>query len=150
MTIDEYLSQGAALKEKAKNAETHLRELETKMLNARSSLNLGDGIGANRRNVNGTEERLIEYLDAGKAYTAALKELKQFRHQLQSTSDFLLHWEGKLIEEIYIYNTFFDRDFDYNVREILRTDDQRTIDKKTSEAKQHFADLLRAQGVTIE
>ena len=151
MTIDEYLNQARTLKYKADKAKARFEEYESRAINPRSPLDLGDGIPAGRTNANGTETRLIEYIDAGKAYTAAANNYSEFRHQLQNTINYLLHWEALIIERIYIYNIYYEYGDDLaGVDEILNTDNKRVILSKLGEAKRHLADLLRQRGVDIE
>lgn len=151
MTIDEYLNTAAKLKRKADRAELKLKEVESRTVDPRSGLNLGDGIPANSRNHNGTESRLLEYIDAGKAYTAANQKYTEFRHSLQATVFDMPHWAALIIEQIYIYNVFYEREDNlYGVSDILNTDDRRQILAKLREAKEILADQLRAQGVEIE
>ena len=150
MTIDEYLSQARSLKYKADKAAARLEEYESRAISPRCALNLGDGIPGGRTNTNGTETRLIEYIDAGKAYTAANDNYRQFREQLQNTINYMLHWEAVLIEQIYINNVYFDRDDLHGVNEILNTDNKRVILAKLGEAKQSLAEHLRQRGVDIE
>lgn len=150
MTIDEYLNRAKQLKIRTENAEVKLKEVESRAINPRSSLNLGDGIPASSRNVNGTESRLIEYIDAGKEYAAASNDYKTFREQLKQTTANMVHWQAQIIEQIYIYNVFFGYDDFDGVGEILKTTDRRRIREKLNEAKQILTDQLRAQGVEIE
>ena len=139
------------MKRKADSAELKLKEVESRTINPRSGLNLGDGISTNSRNVNGTESRLLEYVDAGKAYTAARRNYTEFRKNLKSTVFNMPHWAALIIEQIYIYNVFSDREDNlYGVSDILNTNDRRQILAKLREAKEILADLLRAQGVDIE
>ena len=150
MTIDEYLGQARQLKNKADIAEAKLKEAESRAINPRSSLNLGDGIPANTRNGNGTETRLIEYIDAGKAYRIANDNYRQFREQLQNTTLYLLHWQALLIEQVYIHNVYYDRDDEHGADEIIKAKTTREFFSKLAEAKKALADALRAQGVEIE
>ena len=150
LTIDKYLGQAKRLKSKADKAEEKLKAIESRSINPRSSLNLGDGVPANSRNVNGTETRLLEYIDAGKAYTVASNDYKTFREQLKQTTANMVHWQAQIIEQIYVYNVFFGYDDFDGVGEILRTTDRHRILMKLDESKRSLADLLRAQGVEIE
>ena len=151
MTIDEYLNQAKKLKHKADRAELKLKEVESRTIDPRSSLNLGDGIPASNRSGNGTESRLLEYIDAGKAYTAASRKYTEFRKNLQSTVFDMPHWAALIIEQIYIYNVFSGCEEDLSgVGDILSTNDRRQILAKLSEAKELLADRLRVQGVEIE
>lgn len=150
MTIDGYLNQARALKRKADRAEEKLSAMENKA-GPRSCLNLGDGIYTSNNGGNTTEAKLIEYTDAAKKWRKATSEYKQFRDQLQQTIKRMPYWAALTLEQIYIFNVFWDRDNDlFGVEEILETTDRREILAKLKEAKALLADELRTQGVEIE
>lgn len=150
MTIDEYLSQPRKLKAKSERLYKQLLEAEAAM-DPRDPLNLGDGIPGRRSGGNGTENRLLNYIDAHKEYENAAKAFIETRNNLNAAIDNLLYWQGCLIYQIYIYNATFDGgDYMKDAGEILRTNNRREILAKIDEAKAALADLLRTQGVEIE
>lgn len=150
MTIDEYLNQPQKLKRKRDRLYNKMLAAEAKTA-PRDPLNLGDGVPGRSSGHNATEDRVLNYIDANRAYREAHRQYMNVRDALNLAIDNLLYWQGCLIYQVYIYNVYFD--IDDNLKgadEILRTNNRREILAKLSEAKAALADLLRAQGVAIE
>ena len=151
MTIDEYLNQPRKLKAKSERLYKKMLIAEEKATTPRDPLNLGDGIPGRRSGSNTTETKLLEYIDASRAYSEAYTQFREARDTLTGAIDNLLYWQGNLIYQIYIYNaTFSSGDDIKDAGDILRTSNRREILAKIAEAKAALADLLRAQGVEIE
>ena len=150
MTIDEYLNQPRKLKAKGERLYMKMLEAEAKATSPHVSLNLGDGIPG-RSGANATENKLLDYVEASKAYTKVTRQHNEIRSALLMAIDNLLYWQGCLIYQVYIYNVAIEADDSLNgADEILRTDNRREILAKLAEAKAALADLLRAQGLDIE
>lgn len=150
MTIDEYLGQLATFRRRSEKAFNRVRKYDTRATAPRSSLNLGDGTPRSR-NKGANEDNLIGLSDALKEQREASQQYKKFREELYSNIYNLLYWEGLLIERVYIHNVIVNAADDlHGADDILNTKNRAQILAKLKEAKQHLADLLRAQGVEIE
>lgn len=151
MTIDEYINEMQRLKSKSERLLKDMREAETPLLSPRDPLNLGDGTPRSRSGGNGTENKLLEYIDISREFSKVNGQFKEMRDAIKSAIDNLLYWQGCLIHHVYIYNVYFNPDDILNgADEILNTNDRRQILAKLTEAKAALAVQLRAQGVEIE
>lgn len=151
MTIDEYLSQPRKWKNKSERLYKKLLAEETRVTSPRDPLNLGDGLPGGRSNENTQETKLLNYIDASRAYSDAMKRYTETRDNIDSAINNLLYWQGRLIYQVYIYNVAIEADDNLkDAGDILRTKNRREILAKLAEAKAALADQLRAQGVEIE
>lgn len=149
MTIDEYLNRPQKLKKKSDRLYKRLLEAEARLM-PRDPLNLGDG-SQRRTGENVQQVRLTDYIDLSNKYKAASKAYHDAREELENAIDYLLYWQGCLITHVYIYNVTFEaEDALQGADEILRTKSRQKIRAKLDESKAALAELLRAQGITIE
>ena len=148
MTIEEYLKLGNILRQDVDSKGRRVDALMERVLNPGTHFN---GIPAGRRNDNGHETRLIEYVDASNEYKAAYNEYKRHQEQLENALYNVLYWQALVIERVYYTNALMECPNElYGVENILKTNDRHKIQAKLTEAKEALADLLRAQGVEIE
>ena len=148
MTIEEYLKLGNILRQDVDSKGRRVDELIERVLNPGTHFN---EIPAGRRNDNGHETRLIEYVDANNEFKAAYSEYKRHQEQLENALYNVLYWQALVIERVYYTNALMECPNElYGVENILKTNDRHKIRAKLTEAKEALADLLRAQGVEIE
>lgn len=148
MTIDEYLQQLPALKRKAEHLYEKLIECENKATAGRTAN--ADRI-PHRTQENTTETKLIEYADAVKEYSKTQSQYMELRRKLCRASYELKHWQGILIEELYIYDTVLDRETDITeFSEMLQTSDRRKMRDKLAEAREQLKQILTDQGESID
>ena len=151
MTIDEYINEMQRLKSKSERLLKDMREAETPLLSPRDPLNLGDGTPRSRSGGNGTENKLLEYIDISREFDKVNDQFKEMRDAIRSAIDNMIYWQGCLIHHVYVYNVYFRSDDILNgADEILHTTNRRQILAKLDEAKAALAVQLRAQGVEIE
>lgn len=151
MTIDEYLNRPRKWKQKSERLYKKLVEAKARVISPRDPLNLGDGVPGRRSNENTQETKLLNYIDASRAYTDAMRYYIDSRDEITDAINNLLYWQGCLIYQVYIYNAAIEADDDLDgTDEIIKTKNRAEILAKLSETKAALADLLRAQGVEIE
>ena len=151
MTIDEYLNQPRNLKRRREQLGEQLTAAEARVTSPRDPLNLGDGIPCSRYSGNGTENKLLEYIDISREFSKVNAQFKEMRDAIITAVDNMIYWQGCLIHHVYVYNVYFRSDDILNgADEILNTKDRRQILAKLTEAKAALAVQLRAQGVEIE
>ena len=149
MTIEEYLKQLPTLKHKADYLLERLTDYENRATTPRTT-GAGDGI-PHRTQENKTETRLIEYADAVKEYKQAQSQYIDLRRRLSAAVYELKHWQGILIEELYIYNTALDRETEItDFAEMLQTKDKRKMQHKLAEAREALRQVLVSQGENID
>lgn len=149
MTIDEYLNQLPDLKRDEDRVYTKLKHYFDKATSTPGSS--FDGMPRRRSHENMHETWMIEYADAKREWTAINNKFYEVKEQLESTVDYLLYWEGRLIYQLYIYNVILGGDDPMDgAEEILHTQDRDKIDAKLDKAKSHLRQLLIKQGVELE
>lgn len=148
MTIDEYLHQLPALKKAERTACKRLAKMFDKATSTHNSA--FDGMPYTKRSENMYEIKLVEYVDAKKAWDEINAKYFEVRDQLEECIDYLLYWEGCLIFQIYIYNVALEKDDPLDgAEEILHTQSQYVIKAKLTEAKSHLRQLLIDRGVDL-